>query len=92
MKNLEGMEWKSRDQSSQECIADKAGLPPNNTNLEKYVCANFVSVHIPNYFLKYNLPAVIVWRESRVVDHFLAGCVGEHVLFYFLNSECFWRQ
>ena len=65
MKNLEGLEWKSCDHvSSQECIADKAGLPPNYTNLEKYICANFVSVHIPNYFLKYNLSAVIVWREK----------------------------
>ena len=67
MKILEGMEWKSRDHvSPQECSADKAGLPPNYTNLEKQIGAKLVSVHIPNYVLLYNLSAVIVWRKSRV--------------------------
>ena len=61
------MKWKSRDHvSPQECSADKAGLPPNYTNLEKQIGAKLVSVHIPNYVLLYNLSAVIVWQKSRV--------------------------
>ena len=85
------MKWKSRDHvSPQECSADKAGLPPNYTNLEKQIGAKLVSVHIPNYVLLYNLSAVIVWREksSHLVVFFGGKVISTCVL---PSSEaCFW--
>ena len=78
-----GMEWKSRDHvSPQECSADKAGLPPNYTNLEKQIGTKLVSVHIPNYVLMYNLSAVIVWREksSHLVVFFGGKVISTCVL------------
>ena len=82
-KSWKGMKWKSRDHvSPQECSADKAGLPPNYTNLEKQIGAKLVSVHIPNYVLLYKLSAVIVWREksSHLVVFFGGKVISTCVL------------
>ena len=46
-----------------EYIANKAHVPPNYKKIEKNM-AKFVSVHILNYFLKYNLSAVIIWWQK----------------------------
>ena len=81
------MKWKSRDHvSPQECSADKAGLPPNYTNLEKKIGVKLVSVHIPSYVLLYNLSTVIVWRKSRVTWLCFGGESDQYMRSVFLRS------